>query len=83
MICSKCGADRVIPRAILIDNNAHILCAKVERHPEAMIFKGESTSTLVARICGECGFTEIYADAPDELYQAYRDFLQASKEATS
>jgi predicted nucleic-acid-binding Zn-ribbon protein len=83
MVCAKCGADAVIPRAILMDQgqgSQGALTVKVERHPEALFFKDASLSPLVARVCGLCGYTELYADSPEELYKAYQDFLQASKE---
>ena len=82
MVCTKCGADRVIPRATLMDQgqgSPGVLSVKVERHPEALFFRDATLSPLVARVCGECGYTELYADSPQQLYEAYQDFLQASK----
>jgi hypothetical protein len=31
-----------------------------------------ASSRVMARVCGACGYTELVAANPDELYQAYR-----------
>jgi hypothetical protein len=40
--------------------------------PDALIFKGAHKSALFARVCGTCGFTELYLDNARELFEAYR-----------
>jgi hypothetical protein len=82
MVCAKCGAEQVIPRVKVLDrgDGTRELGVEVTRYPEAFIFKEATHSNLIARICGVCGYTELYADSPGELYKAYQDFLQASKE---
>lgn len=40
-------------------------------HPEAAIFRGRTYAKLRANICGQCGYTELFADDPALLYEAY------------
>ena len=78
MRCSRCGSDEVIPRVRVAergdDNMRYDLQVEVQRRPNAMFFKRPHRADLTARVCGACGYTELYVDAPDALYTA---FLQA------
>jgi hypothetical protein len=47
------------------------LLARTQEHPHAWISKGTHYFTLTARICGECGHTELWAKNPAELYEHY------------
>jgi rubrerythrin len=73
--CSKCKSSKVIPRARIVDKaESYIptdLTVHVYENPDAMIFKGTTSGTLHAWICGECGYVETYIDNPGELYSAY------------
>jgi hypothetical protein len=40
-------------------------------NPEAWVFKGAVYAKLKANICGECGYTELVAEEPAALYDAY------------
>jgi hypothetical protein len=68
----------VIPRVRIVeraeDGVRKDLQLEVQRRPNAMLFKRPERTTLSARLCPACGYTELYADAPDVLYNA---FLQA------
>jgi predicted nucleic-acid-binding Zn-ribbon protein len=73
--CAKCGSKRIVPRARVLDQGEYsdgVLKAALDRNPEAWIFKGTVLSSLCACICADCGFTELYADHPEELYQVYQ-----------
>ncbi len=78
--CSKCGSDKIIPLAGMIDQGEYsdgTLKALVGfTNPEAWVFKGAIYAKLKANICGECGYTELIAENPDALYEAY---LKAKK----
>ena len=73
--CPKCGSSKIVPQARIIDrgdvNLALPLQVAVERDPDSLIFKDRVYRELVARICGACGFTELYTTQPLGLYQAY------------
>ena len=76
--CSRCGSDDVMPRVRVVeraeDGMRHDLQAEVVRRPNALFFKRPHRADLTARVCGACGFVELYVDAPGALYTA---FLQA------
>ena len=44
---------------------------KVDADPTAIMFKKSVRSDVHAWICGQCGYIELYADNPGELYQAF------------
>ena len=80
--CAKCGSDSVIRRAMVIDKVTAMgaeqnLTVGVNADPTAIVFKKPARSDVHAWICGQCGYVEIYADDPAELYQA---FLTAQSE---
>jgi hypothetical protein len=45
----------------------------VYEKPDALVFKGEHSQALQARICGTCGNVEIYIDNPEELYSVHQE----------
>lgn len=75
--CFKCGSNRVVPAVRILDANGEFgtadLKAKLDRHPTAWIFKDAEVSVLQARICGECGYTEIYATHPEAIWSAFTE----------
>ena len=73
--CAKCGSDKIVPLAAVVDqgrNSDGNLRAAVYTNPEAWIFKGAVCATLRANICGQCGYTEMIAENPAALYDAYQ-----------
>ena len=72
--CAKCGSGKVVPLARMADQGQYSdgkLKAVVYTNPEAWIFKGAVSAVLRARICGDCGFTELYAEKPQALFKAW------------
>src|SRR5215211_5619344 len=76
--CARCGSDEVMPRVRVAergdDNMRYDLQVEIQRRPNAVFFKRPQRADLTARVCGACGYTELYVNAPGELYTA---FLQA------
>ena len=73
--CSSCGSSEVIPRvrvATYTDSGYWDLQAEVQRRPNAKLFKGAERSSVYARLCGECGHLEFFADMPRALYAVYQ-----------
>ena len=70
--CPKCGSKDIITDAQIIE---HYLNADEQlrvasfANPDAFLFKGKATSPLSACVCAACGFTEVYADRPQDLRQ--------------
>jgi hypothetical protein len=75
LLCPRCGANEVMPRVRVIergdDGMRHDLQAEILRRPNALFFKRPHRTDLTARVCGACGYTELYVDAPRALYTAY------------
>ena len=74
LTCTRCGSDEVIPRVRVVergDGTRYDLQVEVQRRPNAVLFKRPERSSLSALVCGACGFTELYAEAPRALYAAY------------
>ena len=74
MPCLKCGTDAQVEGVRILDR-VHLsgsldLTAQVERNPGAFLFKGAETSSVDARVCGACGFVEMYARKPKSLVRA-------------
>ena len=76
MTCSKCGSSKVVPRARVIDRGDHStdvgnVRLGVDRKPQALVFKGQERADIYARVCGECGFAELFVEDAGSIYQAY------------
>ena len=72
VVCPKCNSTKVIPKVdIIASGTGRRIKALVLANPKAMLFVGANLNNLNACICGDCGFTEIYAENPQNLYDAY------------
>ncbi|MDZ4820651.1 MAG: hypothetical protein SGJ20_16930 [Planctomycetota bacterium] len=69
--CPKCGSKNVVADAKAADrghgNRDHDLSIVTFANPDAFIFKGKLRTAISAWVCMECGFVELYADAPADL----------------
>jgi predicted nucleic-acid-binding Zn-ribbon protein len=76
MTCAKCGSTKIIPHARVIDRGDYStdvgnVRLAVARNPQALVFKGLERVDSYARVCGECGFAELFVEDADSLYEAY------------
>ncbi|HYG62330.1 MAG TPA: hypothetical protein VEL74_07100 [Thermoanaerobaculia bacterium] len=76
--CAKCRSTKVLPKVRVMDRGDYSLDAGelaliVYEKPEAMIFKGPHEGSLFARVCGECGYTEMYLENPGEFYRLFTE----------
>ncbi len=72
--CGKCGSEKIIPLANVLVKGVYsngTLKAVVLSNPGAWTFIGAVYAKLKANICGECGYTELIAEEPAALYDAY------------
>jgi predicted nucleic-acid-binding Zn-ribbon protein len=74
--CIKCGSAKIIPLVKMIDqgeaSDGSLKALVAYTNPEAWVFKRAIYAKLNANICGECGYTELIAEDPAALYDAYR-----------
>ena len=69
--CPKCGSNDLVADAKAVDRGHYNVETELSvvtfREPEALLFKGRSTTTLSAWICADCGYVELYADTPRSI----------------
>ncbi len=83
-ICEKCKSDKIIPQAKVIDrghgNGEMNLMVSVDEDPNAYFFKQRIRSEISAKVCGNCGFIELYTKDYEVLYNAYKNQQDNSKD---
>ena len=69
--CPKCGSSRLIKHATVVDRghagSKQPLQVATYKDPDALFLKGEHECSVFAWICLGCGFTELYAENPEDL----------------
>jgi len=79
MTCQKCGSDALITGVRLFDRSGEAGMTKTDltvglyKDPYAVIFKEEVSTPIYGRVCGSCGYLELYAADPAELLAAARE----------
>jgi len=75
MNCSKCGSDKIMADVKIVDhgymNSKHDLSIEFHKNPEAWVLKGTQKGTLLANVCGQCGYVEISVGNPEALWNLY------------
>ena len=81
--CGRCGSDKMMEDVHLYRNPSTAaslvpqgLVAAV-RSPHAWFQNVSAFGDLRARICGGCGYTEIYTTNFEKLYEAYQQSRRA------
>ena len=72
--CRKCDSSKIIPDVTVIDQGQGSdgkLKVVVYGNPEALVFRDRHFGAVTARICGDCGFIELWVRNPHELYEHY------------
>jgi predicted nucleic-acid-binding Zn-ribbon protein len=74
--CAKCDSSKIIPQAELetrtIGKEGELIVYTAKRPDAAFLhLQQREHSGLAARVCGECGYTELYTFRFEELYTAY------------
>jgi len=74
LACPKCRSLQVIAGVRVRDRGADFgdLEVVVYENPDALLLKGSHQGKLSATVCAQCGFTELYAANPRELWDAYQ-----------
>lgn len=71
--CHKCGGATIIGEAMPLDYSLRNQQMRTVtfRDPDASVDKEPVFSTVSIWVCGDCGFTEFYADHPARLKDAH------------
>lgn len=77
--CPKCGSSKIMAKLDLIDHAAHgpvpfaVNIEEPEPPKHSFIWMAKSSSGAIrAWICGSCGYTELYTDNFEALWESYR-----------
>lgn len=57
--------------AFFADPSGQRVVVGIDRHPRHGPLARSASTQVHARLCGSCGFVELYANQPAELYEAY------------
>ncbi len=79
--CPKCTSDQMIDGSYVADAGGARVIVGVERHPDHGRLAHTASTLIHASVCGSCGFVELYANRPDELYAAYQQAERTSRPA--
>jgi predicted RNA-binding Zn-ribbon protein involved in translation (DUF1610 family) len=72
--CPHCGSDKLIPNALVCEvQSVRVI---VMSDPNAILFKGRESEEVTARVCGNCGFVQLFAKNPAVLYSVYQQSLK-------
>lgn len=76
MTCAKCGSTKIVPRARVIDRGDYSADSGnvrlgVARKPQNWLFKWQEKADVYARVCGECGYAEMFVEDAASVYHAY------------
>ncbi len=71
MICSRCGSSVILsdlPVVSNVDNFSSVpISILTYKNPERRGFKTPVPHRLLARVCGNCGFADLYVEDPQGL----------------
>ena len=79
--CSKCASDQMMDGAYFADPGGQRVVVGIDRHPRFGPLQRSASTQVHARLCGSCGFVELYANQPAELYEAYCEAAKAAERA--
>ena len=76
--CPRCGSTKIMPDVPMLDHFGRYggMCKQAEVRvagsPRARFFRDRAVGKLFARICGECGHTELWTSNAPALYEKAR-----------
>ncbi len=79
--CPKCNSDHMIDGGYVADAQGPRVVVGVERHPDRGRLTRTASTMVHASVCGACGFVELYANRPEELYEAYQTVERSARPA--
>lgn len=69
--CPKCNSDHMVDGAYVGGAQDARIVIGVDRHPDHGRLRQNMSTRIHASVCGSCGYAELYANQPGELYEAY------------
>jgi hypothetical protein len=75
MNCSKCSSDKIMSDVRIVDHgdmdSERDLSIEFHKNPDAWVLKCTQKGTLLANVCGQCGYVELSVGNPEELWKLY------------
>lgn len=81
--CPKCNSDHMMDGAYVAGADGPRVVVGVDRHPDRGPLLRSASTRVHASICGSCGFVELWANKPAELYDAYSQAELPSRPPTA
>lgn len=81
--CTKCNSDHMVDGAYVADAQGPRVVVGVAHHPDRGRLTRVVSTQIHASICGSCGFVELYANRPAEIYEAYHSAIATPREGPS
>ncbi len=70
--CPKCASDRVMDGAYMASaESAGKMIVGVRAHPDHGPLDRAVSTGVHASVCGSCGYVELWANRPEELWEHY------------
>lgn len=69
--CPKCASRSMVDGAWVAPAQGTRVVVGVDRHPDRGPLPRPMSTRVHASVCGQCGYVELYANKPGELYEAY------------
>jgi predicted nucleic-acid-binding Zn-ribbon protein len=74
--CMKCESADIVANVQVCPPMEGELRAVIDTHTIAFIIQGQESQPVRAWVCGKCGFTEFYAQHPERILAADRQYRQ-------
>jgi predicted nucleic-acid-binding Zn-ribbon protein len=71
--CPKCASPNMVDGAWVAPAQGTRIVVGIDRHPDRGPLPHPMSTQVHACVCGACGYVELYANKPGELYEAYRE----------
>lgn len=69
--CPKCASNQVMDGAFVADAQGPRVVVGVSRHPDHGALETTVSTQVHASVCGSCGYVELWANRPGELWDVY------------
>lgn len=69
--CPKCASSNMVDGAWVAPAQGTRIVVGIDRHPDRGPLPRPMSTQVHASVCGACGYVELYANKPAELWEAY------------
>ncbi len=69
--CHRCNSDKMMDGVYIVDAQGVRVVVSAERQPDPGGVSHPVSTLVHACVCGSCGFVELWANRPNELWEAY------------